>query len=100
MRPLTKRLLGAVALLALVLLSAFGAGTYGFMQGYVHGLGDTSSEAATLTTTLRALRSGDLEKAMTNLEGDLDTLIIEHSVTDTGIPVFSWLTPYTHNDAA
>ena len=99
MRPVVKRSLGAVAVVALMLLSAFAGGTYGFMQGYVHGLGDTSVKAATLTTALRAMRNGELEKAISSLESDLDTLIIEHWATGrSDPPILSWLVHSSSSD--
>jgi hypothetical protein len=84
MRPLLKRSLGAMAIILLVLVSGFAGGTYGFIQGYVHGIGDTSTRASMVTSTLRALRSGDVAKGIALLESDLDTLIMEHWATNQG----------------
>ena len=101
MRPLVKRSLGAIAVVALVTLSTFAGGTYGFMQGYVHGIGDTSARAAILTTTLRTLRGGDVTEGIALLESDLDTLIMEHWATNhREPPILSWFVHSINSEAA
>jgi hypothetical protein len=89
--------LGAVTL---ALASGFAGGAYGFIQGYVYGLGDTSVRAWTLTRTLRTLRSGDVTEGISRLESDLDTLVMEHWVTNRTAPhVLSWFVRAGSSDA-
>jgi hypothetical protein len=88
----TKKWLVVLAAVALALASGFAGGAYGFMHGYVYSLGDNGVRAYTLTKTLRALRSGDVTEGISRLESDLDTLVMEHWVTNrTDPPVFSRL---------
>jgi hypothetical protein len=101
MTPGIKKGLVVLAAAALVLASGFAGGTYGFMQGYVYSLGDTGVRAATLTTALRALRSGEVTKGISLLESDLDTLVVEHWATNrTDPPIFARLVRADSSDAA
>jgi hypothetical protein len=100
MAPGIKKWLVVLAAVSLVLASGFAGGAYGFIQGYVYSLGDTGVRAAMLTTTLRALRSGDVTKGISLLESDLDTLVMEHWVTNRTDPhVLSWFVRAGSSDA-
>jgi len=100
MVPRTKKGLIVLGAVVLALASAFAGGTYGFLQGYVYGLGDTGAKAFTLTTTLRTLREGDVAKGISRLEGDLDTLIIEHrAIGRSDPPLLSWFVRANRDDA-
>jgi hypothetical protein len=92
MAPVTKKTLKISVIVGLALVAAFAGGTVGFLQGYVYGLGDTGARAYTLTTALRTLRTGDVTKGVSQLESDLDTLIMEHWASNRGEPpLLSWL---------
>jgi hypothetical protein len=101
MTPGIRRGSVVLAAAALVLASGFAGGRYGFMQGYVYSLGDAGVRAATLTTALRALRSGDVTKGISLLESNLDTLVVEHWATNRADPpIFSRVLRGDSNDAA
>ena len=93
MKPYMKKaaILGAVFILMAV--SAFIGGNYGFMQGYVYGAGDNGVKAFMLTKTLRELRKGNTTEGISQLESDLDILIMEHwGSSRSAPPLLSWFT--------
>jgi hypothetical protein len=101
MAPATKKVLKISAIAALALVSAFAGGTIGFMQGYAYGLGETAARASTLTTALQALRRGEVANGLSQLESDLDTLIMEHWASNRkDPPPTSWLLRIMRDDVA
>ena len=73
----------------------------GFMQGYAYGLSDTGARAAVMTTTLRALRRGEVKEGIARLESDLDVLIMEHWTSNrSDPPLLSWPFRPIGNDSA
>jgi len=101
MAPMTRKTLRITAIVGVALACAFAGGTVGFLQGYVYGLGDTGARAFTLTAALRTLRAGDVSKGVSQLESDLDTLVMEHWASNRSEPPFlSWLYRAMSNEAA
>lgn len=84
--------------IGLALIAAFGAGLY---AGVILGVDqfhkrDSSAKASVLTTELRALRAGDVEKIIRLKEIELDGSVVSAlAFQEAGMPWLFW--PYAHS---
>jgi hypothetical protein len=90
------RLLKVFAILSgctvLVVVSYYAGGTMGFMEGYMTSItARAPMNAMRMVALLRDLRGGRTDRAISQLESDLDILVLEYQPPGKRILRFDWL---------